>query len=233
MGELAGLILVDKQRGWTSHDVVAAVRKLFPRKTKVGHSGTLDPMASGLLVLLVGRATKAAARFQGLPKTYSGSVRFGVRTETGDLEGKVVGEAPVPELSAPEMQKLFDKFIGEVELPVPAYSAVKHKGKPLYEYARKGIAVPEKRRKSTVTEWTLTGWERPEAGFRLRCSSGTYARALAMAAGESLGCGGALSALRRDEVGEFSVEDAVTVARLRETAAGRGCGDLVSPMPKP
>lgn len=204
-----GLLLVDKPQGWTSHDVVAAIRGRLPRGTKVGHTGTLDPMATGLLVLLIGRATREAARFQGLPKTYYGRIRLGVVTESADLEGKVVREAPVPPLTAERLQALFDEHLGDLELPPPIYSAVKVKGRPLYDYARKGVAVEVKPRPQSVRSWTLLSWAPPEAEFRLACSGGTYVRSLAVSVGEKLGCGGAVSELRRERIGELSVADSI------------------------
>jgi tRNA pseudouridine55 synthase len=216
----SGLLLVDKAEGWTSHDAVAVVRRLLPRKTKVGHAGTLDPAATGLLVLLVGSATRSAQSMLKLPKVYSGSVRLGVETETEDLEGTVLREAPVPDLEESDLQGLFDRFHGDVEMPVPKFSAVKHKGKPLYKYARRGVAVPEKTRVSRIDEWTLTGWKKPEVSFRVRVGSGTYVRSLASLAGRELGCGGALSALRRESVGEYRVEAAVGIERIKELEKG-------------
>lgn len=204
-----GFLLVDKPRGWTSHDVVAMVRGRLPRGTKVGHTGTLDPMATGLLVLLVGKATREAQRLQGVSKVYSGSIRFGVETDTADLEGKVVREAPVPETTPASLQELFDAHLGTLELPPPVYSAVKVKGRPLYEYARKGLAVEVKPRPQTVTSWKLTAWRPPEADFVLACSGGTYVRSVAVSAGNRLGCGAAVSALRREAVGELRVESSV------------------------
>ncbi|MFH2201755.1 MAG: tRNA pseudouridine(55) synthase TruB [Elusimicrobiota bacterium] len=210
-----GLLLVDKPRGWTSHDVVAVVRKLLPRDTKVGHSGTLDPLATGLLVLLVGRATKSAARLQGLAKVYSGHLRFGIETETLDLEGRILHEAPVPELPREDLQKLFAGYVGECELPIPAYSAVKHQGRPLYKYARKGIVTPPKIRTSVIHDLTLLDWTPPEASFRMRCSSGTYVRAFASDAGKKIGCGAVLSSLCRESVGAFTLAGSRTIEQLR------------------
>ncbi|HVE13583.1 MAG TPA: tRNA pseudouridine(55) synthase TruB [Elusimicrobiota bacterium] len=214
-----GLLLVDKPKGWTSHDVVAVLRKLTPKGTKVGHSGTLDPMATGLLVLLFVKATKSAATLQGLPKIYSGSIRLGVRTETADMDGKVTAEAPVPALSIDQLRALLDSLTGDLEMPVPRYSAVKHEGRPLYDYARKGIETPEKRRVSRVDSWELLSWESPELAFRVHCGSGTYVRSLAELVGEKLGCGAALSALRREAVGTYPLSDAAELAALRAGGA--------------
>lgn len=204
-----GLLLIDKPKGWTSHDVVAAIRGRFLRGTKVGHTGTLDPMATGLLVLLVGRATREAQRFQGLPKVYEGRIRLGVETDTADLEGKVLRERPVPELTPERLQAVFDEHVGTLELPPPIYSAVKFHGRPLYDYARRGLEVAVKPRPQTVTEWELTSWRPPEAGFRMHCSAGTYVRSLAVSAGERLGCGAAVSELRREMIGDVNVASAI------------------------
>lgn len=204
-----GLLLIDKPQDWTSHDVVAAIRGRFKRGTKVGHTGTLDPMATGLLVLLVGRATKQARRFQGLSKVYYGRIRLGVETETADMRGRVTRERPVPEIAAERLQALFDEHQGELHLPPPIYSAVKVAGRPLYDYARRGLAVELKPRPQTVVSWKLLSWEPPEAEFRLECSGGTYVRSLAVSVGERLGCGGAVSELRRERVGDVSVAAAL------------------------
>ncbi|MEE8425118.1 MAG: tRNA pseudouridine(55) synthase TruB [Elusimicrobiota bacterium] len=215
----AGILLVDKPPDWTSHDVVAKVRGLLGRKTKVGHSGTLDPMATGLLILLIGRATKLAAQYQGLPKTYRGRIRLGVETDTGDIEGKIEAQKKVPPLEAGRLKELFDRHHGDVEMAVPRFSAVKHKGKPLYAYAREGIEVPEKLRTSRVISWKLTDFKSPEAGFLLECSSGTYVRALASLVGRELGCGAALSALRRERIGSFDVKDALSMDSIKALGA--------------
>ncbi|PCI38842.1 MAG: tRNA pseudouridine(55) synthase TruB [Elusimicrobia bacterium] len=213
---LDGVLLVDKAKDWTSHDAVAVTRRLFDRGTKVGHAGTLDPAATGLLVLLIGRATRTAESMLKLPKVYSGTVRLGIETETEDLEGKVVREEKVPELSAEDLQALFDRFHGDVEMPVPKYSAVKFKGKARYKYARGGIAIPEARRVSRIDSWKLTAWNSPEVSFTVTCGSGTYVRSLASLVGRELGCGGALSALRREQIGEYRVEEAVSVDSLKD-----------------
>ncbi len=214
-----GLLLIDKPQGWTSHDVVAAIRGRLPRGTKVGHTGTLDPMATGLLVLLVGRATKEAQRLQGHSKVYYGRIRLGVETETADMEGKVTRERPVPNVTPEALQALFDQHVGELHLPPPIYSAVKVQGRPLYDYARKGVAVAVKPRVQTVTAWKLLSWKEPEAEFRLSCLGGTYVRSLAVSVGEKLGCGGAVSELRREMVGDVSVLASIGAAEAKALTA--------------
>ncbi len=226
-----GLLLVDKPSGWTSHDVVAVLRKLFPRGTKVGHAGTLDPAATGLLVVLVGAATKLQARLQGLDKTYSGTIRLGVKTETGDLEGKVIETKPVPALELAAVAKAAAGMVGTIEAPAPAYSAVKHEGKKLYEYARAGAAVPVKPRVAVVKSWETTSWASPELGYRLSCSSGTYVRTLAEVLGERLGCGATVSALRRETIGSFSLDGALPLDALRKLSPAELAARLAASLP--
>lgn len=226
----SGLLLVDKPRGWTSHDVVAAVRRCFPKGTRVGHAGTLDPRATGLLVLLVGKATRQAQRLLGLAKVYRGAIRLGVRTDTGDLDGRVTSETPIPEISSCYLEELFARHLGEVEMPVPAYSAVKHQGRPLYRYAREGEAVPVKTRRSVLTRWELLSWRPPEAEFLVECSSGTYVRSLAELVGAELGCGGALSALRRERVGGYDVSAALAMDQVRALCAQGALASKLVPL---
>jgi tRNA pseudouridine55 synthase len=199
----AGLLLVDKAEGWTSHDAVAVARRRFPKGTKVGHAGTLDPLATGLLMLLVGPYTRRQAEFMGLDKVYTGVVRLGVRTDTGDITGKVLETKPAP--------AAFETVLptGVLEMPAPAYSAVKHQGKPLYKYARAGVEVPVKPRRCTVYEWTALSYEAPDLRFRVNCSTGTYVRSLAEL------IGGTIAALRRESVGTWSVADAMPCEGLK------------------
>ena len=216
MSVVAGLLLVDKPAGWTSHDIVAVLRRRLPRGVKVGHSGTLDPLATGLLILLVGPYTRRQAEFMGLEKVYSGVIRLGLLTDTGDVTGKTVEIKPVPPLELSD----FNLPVGRIETPAPAYSAVKHQGKRLYEYARAGLAVPVKPRVCQVYEWAALGYEAPDLSFRLRCSSGTYVRSLAELVGRDIGCGATVAALRRDSVGRFSVEGALGGEALKTIEEG-------------
>ena len=212
---VAGMLLIDKPAGWTSHDCVAVLRKLFPRNTKVGHTGTLDPLATGLLVALIGPCTKLQARLQGMDKTYSGTIRLGVRTDTGDITGKTLEEKPVPALDLARLKAECSALVGTVDAPAPAYSAVKHQGRPLYEYARKGLEVPVKARQSVVHSWEALSWDAPELTHRLSCESGTYVRTLAEVLGAKLGCGGTVSTLRRESVGPFLLADALPLDKIR------------------
>lgn len=210
-----GLLLVDKPRDWTSHDVVAVLRKLFPRGTKVGHIGTLDPLATGLLGILVGPCTRLQSRLQGFDKVYSGTIRLGVKTDTGDVTGKVTAEKPVPALTLEQLSASLRSLVGDIEAPAPAYSAVKHEGKALYKYARAGQEVPVKPRTATVYEWTALSWKAPELEHRLSCASGTYVRSIAEVLGERLGCGATVSSLRREKIGPFDVADALSLEAAR------------------
>ncbi|MBI5884391.1 MAG: tRNA pseudouridine(55) synthase TruB [Elusimicrobia bacterium] len=206
-----GMILFDKPQGWTSHDAAEAFRRMLPAGTKVGHCGALDPVATGLLVLLVGPCTRLQAMMQGLDKAYSGVIRLGVETDTGDITGKVLAEKPVPPLDLKALQALMESFIGKIDVPVPAYSAVKHKGRALYDYARKGQPVPVKRRISRIDEWEALSYKAPDLEHFIRCSSGTYIRALATEIGGRLGCGATMLTLRRDRVAGLKLSDALTL----------------------
>ncbi|MDE1977041.1 MAG: tRNA pseudouridine(55) synthase TruB [Elusimicrobia bacterium] len=211
----SGMLLFDKPAGWTSHDAVDAFRRIFPPDTKVGHCGALDPIATGLLIILVGPATKAQARMQGLDKSYSGTIRLGVSTDTGDTAGKILSQAEPPAVTLAELDALLKSFQGPLEMPAPAFSAVKYKGKALYRYARKGIAVPARMRTSIIRRWTARSYAAPELAHELDCSSGTYVRSLAQAIGKKLGCGAVMSSLRRDKIGAFSLEEALTLEDLK------------------
>lgn len=209
-----GLFLLDKPKGPTSHDMVLHVRRQLPRGAKVGHSGTLDPLATGLLVMLIGAATKLAEKLQKLPKVYSGRVRLGTATDSGDLAGRIIKESPVPEVDESRIRDGMDRLLGELRMPPPMYSAVKHQGKPLYDYARKGLSVPLKERTCQVKRWDLLEWRSPEIGFRVHCSHGTYVRSLAELLGKELSCPAVLSELRREKIGAFEVEQSLPVERV-------------------
>ena len=228
---VAGMLLIDKPASWTSHDCVAVLRKLFPRNTKVGHTGTLDPLATGLLVILVGPCTKLQARLQGMDKIYTGTIRLGVKTDTGDITGKTIEEKPLPSLDLAALKAACASLVGEVHAPAPAYSAVKHEGRPLYEYARKGLVVPVKARTSTVRAWEALAWNAPELTHRVECESGTYVRTLAEVLGEKLGCGGTVSTLRRESVGPFLLTDAMPLDKIRALPAAELAQRLAASLP--
>ncbi len=204
-----GLLLVDKTPGPTSHDAVQRARRIL-KERRIGHCGTLDPDATGLLLLPVGLTTRLTRFLIHAPKVYEGTVRFGIATDTYDASGRVLSEAPVDDLTEDRIAAAMTRFVGTFEQKLPAYSARKVGGVKLYELARRGEEVPETSKEVTVYELTITG---PLAGdrlpFRLACASGTYARAIAHDLGAELGCGGHLASLRRTAIGPFPVEDAL------------------------
>lgn len=209
-----GLLLVDKQRGGTSHDVVQAVRRIAKQK-RIGHCGTLDPEATGLLLLTLGQATRLTRFLIHAPKVYEGIVRLGRATDTYDAAGAVVSEAPFDAVDEGAVDATMAGFVGTFEQTLPAYSARKKDGVRFYEMARRGEEVPEATKEVTVAEFARTG---PLADgafpFRLSCSSGTYARALAHDVGAKLGCGGHLAGLRRVAIGPFRVDAALDLDEL-------------------
>ncbi|MBI5629527.1 MAG: tRNA pseudouridine(55) synthase TruB [Elusimicrobia bacterium] len=228
----AGMILFDKPQDWTSHDAVAVLRRMLPPNTKVGHCGTLDPLATGLLILLVGSCTRLQGAMQGLDKVYSGAIRFGIMTDTGDRLGHVVGERPVPDLDLESLRELLRGYCGKVEMPAPAYSAVKHKGKALYKYARQGVAVPAKLRVSRIYDWQALSYEAPLLGHRLSCSSGTYVRSLAEVLGRKVGCGATVECLRRESIAGFDVKDSLGLERLKAMSSTELSAMLAKSLPR-
>jgi len=207
---MKGILLVDKPAGMTSHDVVDRIRRAAGTR-RVGHTGTLDPAATGLLILCLGEATRLSDFLIGMDKVYEGTLRFALVTDSYDLDGKVVEERPVPDLSEADIQKTFDQFTGDILQVPPMVSAVKVGGERLYKLARRGEVVEREPRPVTVREFTLLDYEAPDAAFRLRCTRGTYARTLCYDVGEALGCGATLASLRRTAVGKHRVEDALPV----------------------
>jgi len=230
---LDGLLLVDKPTGCTSHDVVQKARKSL-RQKRVGHCGTLDPDATGLLLLTLGQATRLTRFLIHAPKIYLGEIRFGVATDTYDAAGRVVAEAPIDRLDEATIDAAMARFVGTIEQKLPAYSAHKLQGVKFYEMARRGEDVPDVSKEVTVGEFVRTG---PLSGdrmpFRLSCSSGTYARALAHDLGASLGCGAHLSALRRSAIGPFDVSRAISPAEIaRRSDAGESLGGSLLSLPQ-
>lgn len=205
--ETSGFLLVDKPVGPTSHDIVDKVRRALHTR-KVGHAGTLDPFASGLLILAVGSKTKEISNFVGLDKAYETSVRFGATSDTMDRTGKIEQKDCSP-VSQAELESALEKFRGEIDQTPPMYSAKKVGGKKLYELAREGKEIERKPVRVTIHELELVSFSWPTAIIRTRVSSGTYIRALADDIGKALGCGAYLEELRRTKVGTYSVENAV------------------------
>lgn len=211
---MKGVLLVDKPAGMTSHDVVDRVRAASKIR-RIGHTGTLDPSATGLLVLCIGNATRLAQYLTDMDKTYEGTMRFGIVTDSYDLDGKVLEERPVPDLDEDTIRRAMQKYEGDIEQLPPMVSAVKVGGQRLYKMARKGQQVEREPRPVTVYEFSLLGYEAPDARIRVRCSRGTYVRTLVHDVGEDLGCGAALATLRRTQVGKHSIEDAATLDELK------------------
>lgn len=213
-----GILIVDKPKEWTSHDVVAFIRRRFKIK-KVGHAGTLDPMATGVLVILLGKATRLSKHYMSAEKEYLGSLILGVETDTADARGKVVEKKRVPSLDDRRIEEAFRGFIGEIEQTPPMYSAVRSAGRKLYEFARKGIMVERKARRVLIKELKIIRVQLPEVSFRMVSSPGTYVRALAADIGKALGCGAHLNALKRLRSGAFRLENAVKMEELEKMSA--------------
>ncbi|HEX3527345.1 MAG TPA: tRNA pseudouridine(55) synthase TruB [Thermoanaerobaculia bacterium] len=228
-----GLLLVDKEAGLTSHDIVQKVRRLLKQK-KIGHCGTLDPDATGLLLLTLGTATRLTRFLIRAPKVYEGVFRLGIATDTYDASGRTVSEAPPEAMAALTREAVaaaMHAFEGEIEQKPPPYSAKKVNGVKYYELARRGEEVPDEAKEVTVYELAPLGdLDDGRIAFRLACSSGTYARGLAHDLGAALGVGGHLAALRRTKIGSFSVDAAVTLAGLEAAvAAGEAPGQAWIP----
>src|SRR5947209_3722230 len=212
-----GALVIDKPKGKTSHDVVDAVRHLAGFR-QVGHLGTLDPLATGVLVLLLGRATRLVRFYSGRRKRYTAGFHFGFATDTYDSDGEALGPDVAPSLEADLLEKLAFERIGRFEQMPPAFSAKKIHGRPAYELARKKQAVELKAVEVELFEYRLTGIEGPLARFVIECSSGTYIRSLAHEMGEKLGCGAHLAEISRLAVGEFSLDQAIKLEELAEAA---------------
>lgn len=218
---------MDKDPGMTSHDVVAIARRSMGIK-KIGHCGTLDPMATGLLMLVVGRATKIQDLLMSEDKEYVGTVTLGATTSTQDAEGEVLEEREVPDASDEEVRAAFDKFTGEYEQIPPMVSAIKKDGVPLYKLARKGMEVKRDPRPVYVTAYKLSRIALPEIDFTVNCSKGFYVRTYAHDIGAVLGCGGHLSALRRTRSGKFNLDRSVKLETLKTADAQDLIGAMVS-----
>ena len=211
--ELCGVLLVDKPPDHTSHDVVARLRGKLQMK-KIGHAGTLDPMATGLLIMLVGKATRISQYLISLDKEYTGTIEFGKVTDSQDAEGQVMETRPVPPLTRAEVEQAMRGFLGDQYQMPPMFSAIKIDGVPLYKKARKGEDVVREPRFIRVSAFDLTDFALPRIDFRLRCSKGTYVRTIAHDLGQKLGCGAHLAALRRTATDKFNVSQALTLDQI-------------------
>jgi tRNA pseudouridine55 synthase len=208
-----GALLVDKPAGPTSHDIVEIIRSQFGI-AKVGHAGTLDPAATGLLILLLGRGTKLSEKLMSDDKVYAGWMRLGETTDSYDADGEVTAAAPVPPLDVEKLNAASEPFLGDQMQTPPMVSAVKQGGVPLYKLARKGIEVPREPRLIHIYNFRFTAYEEPYAAFRVACTKGTYVRSLAHDLGQKLGCGAHLATLRRMVSGRFDVADAVEFEQI-------------------
>ena len=210
-----GIVIVDKPQGWTSQDVTARLRRVYATR-RIGHGGTLDPMATGVLPVFVGRATRGVEFFEHAEKTYDTVLLLGRTTDTQDVTGATLAEKAV-HLSPADIERVLPRFRGDILQVPPMYSALKVNGKKLYELARKGQEVERQPRPITVFELTNLGFDGTRLSLRVRCSKGTYIRTLCQDIGEALGCGGCMEALRRVRAGEYGIEDAVPLEQLLES----------------
>lgn len=227
---MLGIILVNKPKGLTSHDVVHRARKALHTR-RIGHAGTLDPLAEGLLVLAVGPATRFLQYLPLEPKEYSAVVRFGQETTTFDAEGEIVKELPVPDDLDQKLADLLPRFTGEIEQLPPMYSAVKKDGRPLYDYARKGEEVERKTRRIFIQSLEIEQTGSPtDRRMKVICSGGTYIRTLGHDLGQEVGCGGTIIELLRTRVGKFGVEEAVDLDDL-PNAVPVSLREALAPMP--
>lgn len=210
-----GIVIVDKPQGWTSQDVTARLRRVYATR-RIGHGGTLDPMATGVLPVFVGRATRGVEFFEHAEKTYDTVLLLGRTTDTQDVTGTVLAEKAVY-LSPADVERVLPRFRGDILQVPPMYSALKVNGKKLYELARKGQEVERQPRPITVFELTNLGFDGTRLSLRVKCSKGTYIRTLCQDIGDALGCGGCMEALRRVRAGEYGIEDAVPLEQLLES----------------
>ncbi|MFC1555600.1 tRNA pseudouridine(55) synthase TruB [candidate division KSB1 bacterium] len=215
--EQGRILNINKPVGKTSFDVVRYVRKLTGIK-KVGHAGSLDPNATGILLIAVGKATKKIELLMGLEKEYIGTITLGVETETYDIEGKVVETKDTSSITLDQIREALLGFSGTIQQVPPVYSALKYKGKPLYSYARKGIDIKPEPRSVNIYKMEFLSYREPEIVIRAVCSRGTYIRSIAHDLGKTLGVGGMLSALSRVRIGEYCIEDSLNWEDLPRTA---------------
>ncbi len=213
--EKQGVLIVNKPPGITSHDVVGFIRRKFNMR-RVGHAGTLDPLATGVLVVLLGKSTKLFDRFVAYDKSYRATLRLGVKTTTADIMGKVVEEKPFAGIDRPQVEAVLGRFRGEIEQRPPMVSAVKHQGQRLYKLARQGKEVERTPRKVRIDELTLLNFSLPDVEFFMSCSKGTYVRQLAEDVGDVLGCGACISQIERTKVGPFDISQAAILEEIDE-----------------
>ncbi len=224
---MRGVLNINKPAGISSYDVIRRLKPVLEPK-RIGHAGTLDPMASGVLLVLLNEATKISRLLMALDKEYEAEITFGIETDTDDVTGRVIREAPVPEISAEELSRLLqDNFQGELWQVPPDYSALKQAGVPLYHRARAGMPVEKRARRVNIYDIRLSAWEPPVARIAVRVSSGTYVRALARDVGRALGSAATLSRLVRTRVGDFMLKDSLN---LEQVPGGAELASLLVPI---
>lgn len=212
---LEGIVVINKPAGMTSHDVVSRVRRKF-RMKRVGHAGTLDPLATGVLVVLLGKATKLFHQFEAFDKAYRATLLLGTKTTTADIEGKVIEQRPYEHFTRPQVEKVFDEFVGEMDQVPPMVSAVKMNGKRLYQLARQGIEVRRPARRIVIKKLQILSYQLPRIEFYLECSKGTYVRKLAEDIAQQLDSVACITEIQRTRVGPFKIEEAVSLDDLTE-----------------
>ncbi len=226
--QVSGILNINKPGGMTSHDVVDRVRRISGQR-RVGHAGTLDPLATGVLLVCLGQATRVAEYLMASDKVYQAQVRLGVSTDTHDAEGEVTATAEV-NVSEDEVREALSSFVGSIQQVPPMYSALKHKGTPLYKLARQGITVEREPRSVEIHDIELLDWTPPLLTIRVKCSPGTYIRALARDLGQKLGCGAHLQSLTRLASGHFTLETAVSLDELEKVWAQGDWRKLLYPL---
>ena len=224
-----GILNVAKPGGWTSHDVVARLRRVL-RERRIGHAGTLDPMATGVLVVCVGQATRVVDCLMGAPKQYRATVLLGQTTATDDVTGETVATADTGAITRADVEAALARFVGVIQQRPPAFSALKVDGRPMYALARRGVAVEAAEREVHVYGLTLTEWQPPRFGLLIDCGRGTYVRSLARDVGSALGVGGCLATLERTRVGRFRLDDALTVDQIAALAQAGEVGRALGPI---
>ena len=226
---ISGILNIDKPQGWTSHDVVAKVRRLTGQK-RVGHAGTLDPLATGVLLVCLGQATRVVEYLMDGRKVYHATIHLGVSTDTYDSQGQVTHTTPHLTVTRSQVEEALSVFVGRIEQVPPAYSALKHKGTPLYKLARRGQAVRARPRTIEIHGLRLTAWDPPRLEVEVTCSRGTYIRSLAHDLGQKLGCGAHLCGLVRLASGRFTLEEAISLEALAEVAAQGNWAEVLLPI---
>ena len=210
-----GIIIVNKPDGITSHDVVSIVRRKLKMR-RVGHAGTLDPLATGVLIILLGKSTKLFDEFSSFDKAYDATLMLGVTTDTADIQGKILDKVSCAQITKEKVEEAFQRFVGDIEQMPPMVSAVKINGKRLYKLARKGIEVRREPRKVRIHELKLLDFCLPEVKFYVECSKGTYIRKLAEDVGRVLGCGGCISKINKTKIGPFRIEESVDIEKITD-----------------